>query len=224
MWLDGKLVVDDWSNHGMRWQGRRLTFKRGQKVALKIEHFQGNGGRGLRLGWKTPSALVAESQLKPNNKVSTYLPAGTWYDFWSNERISGGKAVERACPMDIFPLYVRAGSIVPMGPEVQYIGERPEAPYEIRIYPGADATFTIYEDDGETYDYEKGAFATVELKWDDAARTLTIGARKGGFPELVKARKYRMVLATPESAMGIDEAEGVKEVEYSGNEVVLDLK
>ena len=156
VWLDGKLIVDDWSAHGMRWKGQRLSCKQGQKVALKIEHFQGGGGRGLRLGWKTPSKLATESQLKPSNKLATYLPAGTWYDFWTNERMDGGREVERPCPMDIFPLYVRAGSIVPMGPEVEFIGEQPDAPYEIRIYPGADASFTIYEDDGRYLRLRKG--------------------------------------------------------------------
>ncbi len=102
--------------------------------------------------------------------------------------------------------------------------EQPDALYEIRIYPGADATFTLYEDDGETYNYEKGQYATVELKWDDTARTLTIGARKGGFPELVKTRKYRVVLATPESAFGIGEAQDVKTVEYSGSEIAVHVK
>ena len=88
----------------------------------------------------------------------------------------------RECPLDILPLYVRAGSIVPMSPVMNYATEKPYAPYEIRVYPGADAKFTIYEDDNETYNYEKGQRATVELVWNDAARTLTVGKRQGSFP------------------------------------------
>ena len=225
LWLDGKLVVDDWGTHGMRWKSQQLTFKKGQKVGVRIEHFQGNGGRGLRLGWKTPSMLSVDAETEPNDQeVATYLPAGDWYDFWTNEKVAGGKEVEKACPLDILPLYVRAGSIVPMGPVMQYATEKPDAPYEIRIYPGADASFTIYEDDGETYNYEQGQFATIELKWDDAARTLTISDRKGGFPELVKSRQYRVVLATPESAVGIDEEKQTgRVIEYAGEKMVLTL-
>ena len=85
-------------------------------------------------------------------------------------------------PLDIMPLYVRAGAILPLGPRQQYATEKPDAPYEIRVYPGANGRFTVYEDDNETYAYEKGARATYDLTWDDARRTLTIGARQGRFP------------------------------------------
>ena len=218
IWIGDELVVDDWSTHGMRWRGRRMTFEKGQKVDFRIEHFQGSGGRGLRLGWKPPSMLADEAEGEEDNiQVGTYLPEGDWYDFWTNEKSAGGKTVERACPMDIFPFYVRAGSIVPMGPEVEYIGEQPDAPYEIRIYPGADATFTIYEDDGETYNYEKGQYATVELKWDDAARTLTIGDRQGSFPEMFPERTCRVLLALPGSNSGIDPgSKNKRDVMYTG--------
>ncbi len=224
LWIDDVQIVDDWRAHGMEYHGKKLSFTKGQKVQLKIEYYQGGGDRGLKLAWKTPEEL-ASGDTGPDNMVKTYLPAGTWCDFWTNEKVDGGRDIERPCPLDIFPLYVRAGSIVPMSPAMQYVDEQPDAPYEIRIYPGADATFTIYEDDGETYNYEKGAFATIELKWNDAARTLTIGDRKGGFPELVKARKYRVVLATPDTAKGIDEAEaGIKEVIYLGKQAIVDMK
>ncbi len=222
-WLDDEMIVDDWTAHAMQYHGQKRLFTKGQQVRLKLEYFQGGNDRGLRLVWKTPEVLAEEAGSGPDNRVKTYLPEGDWYDFWTSERVEGGKQVEKACPMDIFPLYVRAGSIVPMGPMVEYIGEQPEAPYEIRIYPGADASFTIYEDDGETYDYEKGEYATVELTWDDSARTLTIGDRKGDFPELVKTRKYRVVLATPDAALGLDEAkEGVWEIEYNGQPVTVE--
>ena len=218
-WIDDVQVVDDWKAHAMEYHGKKLSFTKGQKVRLKIEYYQGGGDRGLKLAWRTPEELAA-GDTGPDNRVKTYLPAGTWYDFWTNEKIDGGRDIERPCPLDIFPLYVRAGSIVPMSPAMQYVDEQLDAPYEIRIYPGADATFTIYEDDGETYDYEKGAFATVELKWDDAARTLTIGDRKGGFPEMVKARKYRVVLALPGRNAGIDPGSMNKQdVTYTGESI-----
>ncbi len=120
IWIDDELVVDDWGTHGMRWRGKRATFEKGQKVDFRIEHFQGSDGRGLRLGSKTPSMLADEAASEEINiQVGTYLPEGDWYDFWTNEKIDGGRDIERPCPLDIFPLYVRAGSIVPMSLAMQ---------------------------------------------------------------------------------------------------------
>jgi alpha-D-xyloside xylohydrolase len=206
LWLDGKLVAEDWNNGPMRFKGTKITLRKGQRVAFKLDYYQGTGGRGLRLSWRTPGQL-AGGPAAVNNTVETYLPEGTdWYDFWTNQRHAGGNQVKTACPLDRFPLFVRAGSIVPMSPVMQYVTEKPDAPYEIRIYPGADATFTIYEDDNETYGYEKGQRATVELKWNDATRTLNIGARTGSFPGMVKARQLHVVVAGKGQGAGIEES------------------
>ena len=209
VWLDDQLIVDDWSIHGMRFVGKKLGFKKGQKVALKIDYFQGDGGRGLRLGWRTPStrtAAPAKTTAENGKTAETYLPAGAdWYDFWTNARHSGGQFAATACPLDRFPLFVRAGSIVPMSPVMNHVAEKPGAPYEIRVYPGADAAFTIYEDDNETYAYEKGQRATVELRWNDQTRTLSVGKRQGSFPGMVAERQLRVVLATDSATAGIAE-------------------
>ena len=122
-------------------------------------------------------------------------------------------------PLDVFPLYVRAGAIVPMAPVVQYATERPDAPYEIRVYPGADGKFTVYEDDNETYDYEKGRYATYDLTWNDAAKSLTIGARKGAYPGLVKTRKLDIVLVSPKNATAIEPATATRSITYTGKPV-----
>ena len=223
VWIDGQLVTDDWGTHGMRFIGKKLSFKKGQKVAVKIDYFQGEGQRGLRLAWRTPT-LLAAPPVKTDNLAETYLPAGAdWYDFWTNERHAGGQTISRPCPMNVLPLYVRAGSIVPMSPVMHYVTEKPDAPYEIRIYPGADATFTLYEDDNETYAYERGQRATVELKWDDQARTLSVGKRQGSFPGLVAERMFHVVLATGAQAAGIDEAkgDGGQSVRYTGKALKL---
>jgi alpha-D-xyloside xylohydrolase len=160
-----------------------------------------------------------------NNTIDTYLPKGTdWYDFWTNQRLAGGQSVKKDCPLNVFPLYVRAGSIVPMGPVVQYATQQPDAPYEIRIYPGADATFTVYEDDNETYRYEKGERATYDFVWNDAARTLSVSARQGSFPGMVATRRLNVVLATPGKNTGDAETlADVKTVEYSGQPVEVKL-
>jgi len=216
LWLDGKLVLDDWRSHPRAYQSAKVTLRKGEKVPVKIEYFQGTGDRVLRLAWKTPSQ-IAGGKSGGAPLVETYLPAGAdWYDFWTNERFPGGKTVSRECPLDILPLYVRAGSIVPFGPAVQYATEKPGAPYEIRIYPGANAKFTIYEDDNETYAYEHGQRATYELTWNDAARTLAIGARKGSFPGMIAKRELNIVLATPGKNAGLSQPAEAKTVLYTG--------
>lgn len=225
LWLDDKLVVEDWPdmkeryNHPALYKSQTLTFKKNQKVAVKIEYCQGRGDRVLRLGWNKLGDPNTKDTF--DNTVKTYLPAGAnWYDFWTNEQLTGGKTVSKACPLNIMPLYVRAGTIIPMSPVMQYVSEKPEAPYEIRIYTGADAKFVIYEDDNETYDYEKGQRATIELLWNDAARTLTVGERKGTFPGMIAQRQLRVILAAPGQAQGATEVkDGGQVVHYTGKAV-----
>lgn len=154
--------------------------------------------------------------------MRTYLPQGTaWYDFWTNQRLEGGQAVQRDTPLDILPLYVRAGSIVPLGPVMQYATEQPAAPYEVRIYPGADGGFTLYEDDNETYAYEKGQSARVPLRWNDKAKILTIGARIGSYPGMARQRTLNLVLAGPDNGKGIAAARASRMVRYTGKPVVV---
>ncbi|MEO7933716.1 MAG: TIM-barrel domain-containing protein [Chthoniobacterales bacterium] len=223
VWLDGKLTVDDWGTHAMRWKGQKLTFRKGQQVALKIDYNQGSGDRGLRLGWRTPSELKDPTGKKVADAQETYLPSGAdWYDFWTNVRHPGGQTVKQSVPLDRMPLFVRAGSIVPFGPVVQYATEKPDAPYEVRVYPGANATFTLYEDDNETYDYEKGRRDTCTLSWNDAERTLTIGERKGSFPGMISTRTLNIVLAAPDQNAGITAApQAVKSITYTGKPIAV---
>ena len=194
--LDGKTIVEDWNNGAARYKAADVRLSKGQVVKLRLDFYQGDGNRLLRLAWRRPSERKAVGPAPAlNTAVQTYLPKGSaWYDFWTNERFAGGETVSREAPLDVIPLYVRAGSIVPMGPDLQYATERPDAPYEVRIYPGADARFTVYEDDNETYAYEKGQRATYDLVWNDRARTLTIGARRGTFPGMVARRRLDFAL------------------------------
>ncbi|MBR3012551.1 MAG: DUF5110 domain-containing protein [Bacteroidales bacterium] len=120
-----------------------------------------------------------------------YLPAGTWVDFWTGEAVSGGRRVTKAAPIDIIPVYVKAGSIVPMTTEkVQYSTEKDWSRLELRVYPGADGSFTLYEDEFDNYNYENGAYTEIPLSWNDADRTLTIGARTGSYDGMLKSRKF----------------------------------
>jgi len=128
--------------------------------------------------------------------VSVYLPAGAqWYDFFTGERHEGGRTLLRPTPITDMPVYVRAGSILPFGPDVQYSSERPWDDLEIRIYPGADATFTLYEDEGDNYNYERGQFTEITFHWNDTARTLTIGQRRGQYKGMLQQRQFRIVVA-----------------------------
>ncbi|HBF33314.1 TPA: glycosyl hydrolase family 31 [Candidatus Sumerlaeota bacterium] len=164
-----------------------------------------------------PAFLVAPvTQAKAVDRA-VYLPSGTkWVNFWTGETQEGGKTITTPAPIETLPLFARAGSIVPFGPDVQYAMEKSD-PIELRIYPGADGTFTLYEDQGDNYDYEKGAYATIPLTWNDKTRTLTLGARKGQFPGMAAQHTFRVVLVAPGQGVGMGAAEKATEVSYSGS-------
>jgi alpha-D-xyloside xylohydrolase len=125
---------------------------------------------------------------------AVYLPTGcSWFGFWNAAFYEGGQILMADAPLETIPLYVRAGTILPMTQVMQYVDEVPNAPYEILIYRGADAEFTLYEDAGDSYQYERGAFALIHLIWKEEKAELTISERQGAFPEMVKEREYRVV-------------------------------
>ena len=139
--------------------------------------------------------------------ATKYLPKGTtWYDFWTGKRYKGGQSVKLETQLNRVPMFVRAGSIVPMGPEMQYVGEKSWDQLELRVYPGADGEFVLYEDEGDGYNYEKGAYSTINIKWNERTRTLTIGERQGNFKGMIQQRRFTIV--TPDGNQ--------KTVEYSG--------
>jgi alpha-D-xyloside xylohydrolase len=156
---------------------------------------------------------------------AVYLPAGQdWYDFWTGRRTAGGTTIEAPAPIDSLPIHVRAGSIIPMGPVVNYAGEKPDTPLELRVYGGADGTFTLYEDDGDTNGYEKGQYSEIPIAWHDGARRLTIGARKGSFPGMAAERTFHVVFAREGRGIGLPEtAAGDFTVRYSGAAVDVHL-
>jgi len=126
---------------------------------------------------------------------TVYLPAGAdWFDFWSAELHTGGQQIIAQAPLDVMPLFVRAGSIIPMAEAMQYVDELPSAAYELRIYTGRDASFTLYEDAGDGYAYERGEFARVRIEWIEAAGELVLRAREGEFPRMVREREFCVIL------------------------------
>lgn len=154
--------------------------------------------------------------------VDVYLPKDAkWYDLWTNECIDGGRSIRRHCPIDEMPVYVRAGSVLPWGPDVQYSSEKSWDELEIRVYPGSDGRFTLYEDRGDGYEYERGQYTTIDFIWNDASHTLTIAPRSGSYPEMLRSRKFNIVLVEPSAGHGSEALQKVKTVEYSGKEEVV---
>jgi alpha-D-xyloside xylohydrolase len=126
----------------------------------------------------------------------TYLPitAGGWYDFYSGKRYDGGQYVDIPVTEATIPVMARAGSILPWGPEIEYAGQVTDGSLDIRLYPGADGAFTLYEDEGTDFSYERGQYSRILFEWDDIHRTLTIGKRSGAYPNMISRRTFRIVL------------------------------
>jgi alpha-D-xyloside xylohydrolase len=184
-----------------------------------------NDERALNIGDQFmfgPAILVSPVTEQGATSRHLYLPNTKWYDFWTGAVIEGGKAIDTAAPIDRLPLFVRAGSIVPMGPDVQYSTEKPADPIELRVYSGANGDFVLYEDENDNYNYEKGARAEIPLRWDDATQTLTIGERKGQFPGMLANRKFRLVMVGNGHGAGIGQtANPDREVEYAGKAITI---
>ena len=146
--------------------------------------------------------------------ATKYLPKGAnWYDFWTGKLYKGGQNVALTTTLDKVPMFVRAGSILPLGPEMQYVGEKAWDNLEIRIYPGADGEFSLYEDEGDGYNYEQGYYSNIIFTWTDRTRTLHISARQGGYKGMLLDRKFTLVL--PDGT--------TRTIDYNGNQVELKL-
>lgn len=168
-----------------------------------------------------PSILVCPVISKDATARSVYLPAGTqWIDFWTGNRYDGGKTINAEAPLDTIPLYVRAGSIVPFGPKLQYVDEKPADPIELRVYTGSDGATSIYEDQGDNNDYLKGEYATIPVTWNDKAKKLTIGARSGSFKGMLAHRTFKVVFVRPKLG-GVEELSIATPVAYSGSAVTV---
>ena len=156
--------------------------------------------------------------------VKVYLPSGTkWFDFWNNDVYDGGQDILRPCPVSIIPVFVKAGTIMPFGPDVQYSNEKVWDNLEIRVYPGADGTFVLYEDEGDNYNYEKGMFTEITFSYNDASHELTISDRKGAYKGMAASRLFNVTLVGKGCEGGNKPATKAKVVEYSGKAVTVKL-
>jgi len=166
-------------------------------------------------------AILVNPVLKQNAKHRTvYVPAETaWYDFWTGSLIQGGQEIEAEATLERLPLFIRAGSILPFGPEIDFATENPAGPVELRIYRGANASFDLYEDSGDTYDYEMGQHSTIQIRWDEANHKLTLGSRSGSFPGMVAIRNFRVVFVSENHGSGSASSNSIdREVTYNGTE------
>jgi alpha-D-xyloside xylohydrolase len=154
-----------------------------------------------------------------------YLPEGTdWIDYWTGEKLSGGQTVKKETPIDIIPLFVKAGSVLPIGPKVQYACEEKWDNLEIRVYEGANGEFMLYEDENDNYNYEKGMYSTITFSWNETKKTLTISERQGSYHGMIKERKFRIVKVAKNKGIGMNAIEKYdKVVTYNGQKIVINL-
>ena len=165
-----------------------------------------------------PSILVNPVTSPGAVNRQLYLPQGKgWYDFWTGQFLTGGQTIKAAAPLDIMPLYIRAGAIIPFGPNLLYAAEKPADPIELRLYAGDNGSFDFYEDENENYNYEKGNYSIIPFFWNDRLQTLTIGDRRGSFPGMLQSRTIHIVFVSSTHGNGITESKKFdKTIVYDG--------
>lgn len=170
-----------------------------------------------------PSLLVNPVCEYQATERVVYLPGGQgWYDLYTGKYEAGGKQITARAPYERMPVYVREGSILPCGPELQYTFEKPADPLTLYVYAGRDASFELYEDEGTNYNYEKGAYTVIPVHYDETGKTLRIGKRTGSFEGMLRERTFRVVRITSDQPAGfLSEGREVKTIHYDGNPVTL---
>jgi alpha-D-xyloside xylohydrolase len=172
-----------------------------------------------------PSLLVNPVYNYQQRTRELYLPKGQgWYDLYTGKRYQGGQRIKADAPYERMPLYVKEGSIIPFGPELQYTDEKPADTLTLYVYTGRNAFFNLYEDQGTTYDYEKGLYSNIPFSYNESTKTLTIGDRKGSYPGMLTKRVFRITTISPHAAKPLDfSAKADREVLYVGKKVVMKM-
>lgn len=169
--------------------------------------------------------LIAPVTEANTTEWEVYLPKGAgWYDYWTGKRYTGGQTIKAAATQDKIPVLVKAGSIIPMAKEMQYTGEKPLDTLEIRVYKGDNGTFNLYEDEGDSYHYEKGSYTLIPFSWNEKNQTLTIGARQGTYPRYLKSRVFNIIMVKENNGVGIAEGKAYKSVVYTGKALRIKYK
>lgn len=210
--LAGRATIDNYTIM------RSLAFDYRNDPAIQNIQDQYMFGPAFLVNPVTEQLYTGANAAKNKTTRSVYLPkASNWYDFWTGKKINGGETVDANASIDNLPLYVKAGSIVPMGPFMEYATEKKPDNIELRIYPGADGQFKFYEDENDNYNYEKGQYATFTINWNDKQRVLTISDTKGTFPGMLKQRTFNVVLVKENHGTNVARATSFdKVVKYEG--------
>lgn len=223
IYLDGKQLPIVYTSVEQYTDIVKLEAGKEYKFVLETEN-KSTGAARMQLFWKTPEIFAREKTKEIKDKTrEVYLPAGNnWFDFWTGEQFEGGRNIVCDAPIDKIPILIKAGSILPMGPFLQHSTEKLADPIELRVYPGTDGNFTLFEDENDGYNYEKGIYSTIQFTWNDAAHKLTINERKGEFPGMLKERKFQIVIVGKFKGTGIEREKKVdKEITYSGQETIV---
>jgi len=194
--------------------------------ALPLEFPSDPGSRAVADQFMFGSALLINPvTTKGAQQRSVYLPAGNnWIDLWTGKTANGGQMITAEAPIERIPIYARAGSIVPFGPRIESAAGNQD-PIELRVYGGANADFTLYEDEGNNYGYEHGVYSTIPIRWDDKARKLTVGDRKGSFPGMLEHRTFHAVIVRQEHGTGIaSSSESDATIEYQGKAISVHVQ
>ena len=221
LWIDSTLIIDRWDNSTRQTFSSPAGLKASCRSTFRAEHRQFRPGTAtFKMNWRKPGVVMLE-----RNVISVYLPGGSgWYDFWTGEKHAGGETIRASAPIARIPLFVPAGSIIPLGGVVQYALEKNGAPTELRIYPGKDADFVLYEDEGDSYRYERGIYQTIRMHWDDARKLLRIGDRTGTYPGAEETRVFRVTLVDTTRGIGAGPTEHPQRiVTYAGKRTTVSL-
>ncbi len=225
VWIGDELVIDNWTAHGVTINTNDIVLEAGKRYPLKMEYFQLLGASVLKLAWVLPSerAKLEATEVPSTKSVEVYLPNGhEWIDFWRGDSFAGGETIEVPAPIDEMPLLIKAGSIIPMGPYLQYADEKLADPIELRVYTGADAEFLLYEDENDNYNYEKGIYSTILFKWNEEEQSLSIGDREGKFPGMLKERTFNIVWISEGHGNGVAPEKNPDHIiNYTGEQILI---
>ena len=225
LFINDRLLIDNWQDQPAQVASGEMHLEAGKKYRLVLEYYENGGGASVKLNWVKPSERKDTTIPLPEKTRKVYLPASTnWIDFWTGETMVGGQTIDAPATIETMPLYVKAGSIIPMGPFIQFATDQPTEPIELRVYPGADGSFELYEDENDNYNYEKGKFAVTPFSWNEREKTLTIGTRQGEFDGMQRERTFNIVLVSQSDGKGIETSLRPKTTKYSGNRMTVEMK
>ena len=201
-WVNNRLIIDAWGITARTVVPAELELPADTRVQFRVEHRQPVPNTAvLKINWTIPGEFAGTGKT-----VDVYFPRGrSWFDFWTGKSYAGGTTSSVEAPLDLIPLYVPAGSILPVGPPVQYAMERPSDTLEVRVYPGKNASFELYDDEGDGYAYEHGANSTIPFRWNNRTRELAIGPRQGSYIGMRATRVFRVVLVSQGHGSGDSE-------------------